>query len=51
MKAKEDEEKKRADANRTFKQQTKSKIELSKLQKQSKNQAKANMLRVEKTVF
>jgi len=33
-----------------MKQQTKSKIELSKLKKQSQNQAKANTIRLEKTV-
>eukprot|EP00830_Metopus_es_P019960 TRINITY_DN7673_c0_g1_i2.p1 TRINITY_DN7673_c0_g1~~TRINITY_DN7673_c0_g1_i2.p1 ORF type:complete len:356 (-),score=123.78 TRINITY_DN7673_c0_g1_i2:59-1087(-) len=45
----EEEKKKKTETNISFKQQTKSKIELSKLKKQSINQAKANMARIEKT--
>ncbi len=51
MKQKEEEERKKAEINKNLKQQTKSKIELGKLKKQSMNQAKANMVRLEKTVW
>lgn len=50
LKAKEDEEKKKTDVNKTVKAQAKSRIEIAKLQKLGKNQSKANEARLEKTV-
>jgi hypothetical protein len=50
MKAKEEEELRRAEANMSTKEQIKARIALGKMQKQNLNQAKANQARLEKTV-
>ena len=51
MKAKDEETKRKIEQNLAVKEQIKSRIEISKLQKLSKNQSKANEARLEKTVF
>lgn len=51
LKAKEDEELKKVEMNKTATAQSKSRIEIAKLQKLGKNQSKANETRLEKTVI
>jgi hypothetical protein len=51
MKAKDEETKRKIEQNLAVKEQIKSRIEISKLQKLSKNQSKANEARLEKTVL